>query len=118
MMACTYSRVSVKGIDSDELLLVAIIALAQPFIDALRTGVVGALSLTLHRLKRYALQADGSRRRITTIMSIAITSAAYAAVSTQPAVQPKAATQQPASQSASAKVQPAPVDTVQISTAA
>jgi hypothetical protein len=51
-------------------------------------------------------------------MSIAITSAPHAAVSTQPAVQPKAATQQPASQSASAKVQPAPVDTVQISAAA
>jgi len=51
-------------------------------------------------------------------MSIAITSASHAAVSTQSAVQPKAATKQPASQSASAKVQPAPVDTVQISAAA
>jgi hypothetical protein len=47
-------------------------------------------------------------------MSIAITSAAHAAVSTQPALQPKAATQQPAP----AKLQPAPADTVQISAAA
>jgi hypothetical protein len=47
-------------------------------------------------------------------MSIAITSAAHAAASTQPPVQSKAATQQPAP----SKVQPAPVDTVQISAAA